>query len=102
MLNSIFYIIGYIGAGFIGGMQIPQIYHTHKSGKVKDISLYTLIMNFIASACMINYSIYFKLYPVVIANSCVATCDIVLFTLYAKYTFQWKLTKSPEQMVVLP
>lgn len=98
MQDIIFRTIGYAGGLLIGSMQIPQIYHTKKSGKVKDLSIYSVCMNFLAAVAMITYGTYFRLYPVLIANCSVAICDIILFYLYAIYVFSSDDTSGIEMV----
>ena len=103
-MNSLFTTLGYIGASFVATMQIPQIYHTYKSEKSKDISIYTLLMNLTAAGCMISYASYYKLYPVIISNSCIATCDFVLIYLYfrqrQKSQNDWTLENVQKQFTL--
>jgi len=76
--NLLFIILGYIGSSIIGIMLIPQVYLTIKTNKTDDLSVIFLIMNMIAVVTMIPYSIYFQLYPVLIANSSVGICNSIL------------------------
>lgn len=85
MTDIIFLSFGYIGACLISTMQIPQIKHTFRQKTVKDLSLYTLSMNLSAAACMLMYASYYRLYPIMLANSCISTCDIILICLYFRY-----------------
>jgi uncharacterized protein with PQ loop repeat len=85
MINIIFTAIGYLGSSLIATMQIPQIYHTVKSGKIKDLSLCSIFLNMFASACMFSYSSYYKLYPITIASGCVVLCDTVLISIFYYY-----------------
>ena len=90
MFEVIFLSIGYLGACFVATMQIPQIKHTCREKTVKDLSLYSLSMNLLASLCMLTYSSYFRLYPIFLANTCISSCDVILICLYFRYL------KNPE------
>ena len=85
MFEVVFLSIGYLGACFVATMQIPQIKHTFRTKTVKDLSLYSLSMNLSASLCMLMYSSYFRLYPILLANTSISSCDIILICLYFKY-----------------
>lgn len=85
MLNTIFLTLGYMGASLVATMQVPQIYHTVKNETVNDLSLYTLGMNFTAALCMLTYAGRFSLYPIMLANGCITTCDSILLCLYFRY-----------------
>lgn len=76
--ETIFSALGYIGSFIIGIMLIPQVYRTIKTKETKDISPYYIVLNIIAVGCMIPYSLYFCLYPVLIANCSVCVCNIVI------------------------
>ena len=85
MFEVVFLTFGYLGACFVSTMQIPQIKHTFREKTVKDLSLYTLSMNLTAAACMLMYASYFRLYPIMLANTCISSCDIILICLYFRY-----------------
>ena len=80
MVNAylIYISLGYIGSSLIGIMLIPQVYLTIKTNKTEDLSIVFLIVNMFAVLSMVPYSIYFSLYPVLIANSSVGTCNCIL------------------------
>lgn len=71
-------LFGYIGSIIVGIMLIPQVYLTIKTEKTDDLSIEFLILNMFAILAMIPYSIYFKLYPVIIANVSVGICNSIL------------------------
>ena len=74
----LFNTLGYIGSSMIGIMLIPQVYLTIKTKKTDNLSILFLIMNMTAVSTIIPYSIYFELYPVLIANSSVGICNSIL------------------------
>lgn len=86
--NLLFTILGYIGSYMIGIMLVPQVYLTMKTKNTEGLSIIFLIMNMVAVSAMIPYSIYFRLYPVMIGNSLVGICDSILlyYTLKNQYS----------------
>ena len=94
--NLLFIILGYIGSSMIGIMLIPQVYLTIKTNKTDDLSVIFLIMNMIAVVTMIPYSIYFQLYPVLIANSSVGICNSILLCYTIKNQNSKNKIQNPE------
>ena len=94
--NLLFIILGYIGSSMIGIMLIPQVYLTIKTNKTDDLSVIFLIMNMIAVVTMIPYSIYFQLYPVLIANSSVGICNSILLCYTIKNQNSKNQIQNPE------
>jgi uncharacterized protein with PQ loop repeat len=76
--DTIFDIFGYIGATFLSIMMIPQVYLTVKTNRTEDLSIKFIIFNLCAIAFLLPYSIYFKIYPVLIANFSVFICNFIL------------------------
>ena len=79
-LDELFNIFGYIGAGFLSLMMIPQVYLTIKTNKTDDISIKFLICNLGAIAFLLPYSIYFQIYPILIANFSVFVCNTIILS----------------------
>jgi MtN3 and saliva related transmembrane protein len=79
-------IIGYIGAFFISMMFVPQVYHIHKNKQVTAISYQTQFMSIIASIVMLIYGILLGSIPIIISNSCVMLCVLIIICL--KYKFE--------------
>ena len=74
--DDLFFItLGYIGSLMVGLMLIPQVYLTTKTNETENLSSFFLIMNMIAVSAMIPYSLYYELYPVLIANTSVGICN---------------------------
>ena len=92
--NLLYTILGYFGSCMIGSMLIPQVYLTINTKKTDDISLEFLIINMVAVSTMLPYSIYFKLYPVLIANFSVGICNSIL--LYYKIQNRYIKNKQLE------
>ena len=79
--DTLFNIIGYFGSGFLTIMMIPQVITSYKTKKVNDISFLFVFLNLMAVACLIPYSLYFGLYPVLAANVSVGICNLLLIFL---------------------
>ena len=75
---NIFNILGYIGASFLTVMMYPQVYQTVKTNKTRDISVNFIYLNLCAVSFLIPYSVHFKLYPVLMANTSVGICNFLL------------------------
>lgn len=76
--DTIYNIVGYFGSSFLTIMMIPQVITSYKTKKVDDISFVFVFLNILAAACLIPYSLYFKLYPVLAANISVGVCNLLL------------------------
>ena len=76
--DNIFNIFGYIGSGFLSIMLWPQIYLTIKTNKTDDISIKFLVANLCAIGFLLPYSIYYQLYPIIVANSSVFISNSIL------------------------
>jgi uncharacterized protein with PQ loop repeat len=96
----LFNTLGYIGSSMIGIMLIPQVYLTIKTNKTDDLSILFLIMNMTAVSNMIPYSIYFELYPVLIANSSVGICNSILLYHTVKNQYVRNKTESSEIEII--
>tara|TARA_Y100000992_G_scaffold186407_1_gene126132 strand:- start:1908 stop:2219 length:312 start_codon:yes stop_codon:yes gene_type:complete len=79
-------IIGLIGSISIGLSFIPQTYKTLKTNTVKSTSFLMFFITSSASICMIIYSVYYNVLPMLIANvSVLANSSIIMITyLYKK------------------
>ena len=77
-VDYIFTIFGYLGAGCLSIMMIPQVWHTVKTKKTEDLSIKFLLFNMLAICFLLPYSIYYKLYPILISNIFVAICNSIL------------------------
>ena len=52
--------------------------------KTDDLSIKSVFLNLFTQCCIFPYSLYFKLYPIAIANFSLGLCDIVLIGVYLK------------------
>lgn len=84
MNDEIFIIFGYI-ASIIGIiMMFPQVYLTIKKNSTEDLSIKTVFMNFMAQLFFLPYSLYFKLYPLLVANISIGICDTIILTIFVR------------------
>ena len=77
--DFLFELFGLIGAGILSITFLPQVYKTIKSGKTDDISMSTILLNIIASFFFVPYSFHFLLLPLIISNTTILLCQIVIF-----------------------
>ena len=75
-------IIGLIGSISIGLSFIPQTYKTLKTNTTKSTSFLMFFITSSASICMIVYSIYYKVLPMLIANVSVLTNSSIIMIAY--------------------
>ena len=75
-------IIGLIGSISIGLSFIPQTYKTLKTNTIKSTSFLMFFITSSASICMIVYSIYYKVLPMLIANVSVLTNSSIIMIAY--------------------
>ena len=78
-------ILGYVGAVSLTFLFIPQVYQTYKSKDTKNISVYFLFLEIIASVSFIWYGSLINSLPIIIANSSALMCAIFLINAKIKY-----------------
>ena len=83
----VFDILGYFGSSLLTIMMYPQVYLTIKTNKTDDLSINFVVLNFIATICLVPYSIYYNIIPIAIANISLLICNFILLSLYIKNTF---------------
>jgi len=76
--DLLFEVFGYLGAGCLSVMTIPQVLLTIRTNKTADISINFLIFNLLAVSFLLPYSYYYKIYPIMIANSSVGLCNLII------------------------
>lgn len=87
-------IIGLIGSISIGLSFIPQTYKTLKINTIKSTSFLMFLITSSASVCMIIYSVYYKVLPMLIANvSVLINCSIIMIA----YLYKKKILSLNEQ-----
>lgn len=87
MNEDIYIIFGFIGSIICSLMMIPQVYLTISLNKIEDLSIKFISMNLLAQLFFLPYSIYFMLYPLLLANISLSLCDLILITFYIKKYF---------------
>jgi len=86
-------IIGYIGTLFISMMFVPQVYHIYKNKQVTGISYQSQFMSIISSIIMLIYGTLLGSIPIMISNSCVMLCVLIIICL--KYKIE-SISKSTD------
>ena len=82
--KTIFIALGYTGTLSCIIQFFPQVYLTVSTDKTDDLSIKSVCLNLFTQCCIFPYSLYFKLYPIAIANCSIGICDIVLISVYLK------------------
>ena len=82
--ETIFIALGYIGSLSCIVQFFPQVYLTVSTDKTDDLSIKSVCLNLFTQCCIFPYSLYFKLYPIAIANFSLGICDIILIAVYLK------------------
>lgn len=78
-MNSLFYdICGYLGGGILAIVFIPQVYKTVITNKTEDISITSISLNIFASTLYIPYCFYYMLWPIIISNTTILICQIII------------------------
>ena len=75
---NIFEIFGYLASANACLMMIPQLYLSIKKKSFDDLSINMICMNLLTQALFFPYSIHFKLYPLIVVNSMLSSCDIII------------------------
>ena len=75
-------IIGLIGSISIGLSFIPQTYKTLKENTIKSTSFLMFFITSSASLCMIIYSVYYQILPMLIANVSVFVNSFIIMITY--------------------
>ena len=79
-------IIGYMAAGFLSVLFIPQVIKTFKTKDTKSISYLFLILQVFTSGLFITYGYLINSIPVILANISTLICNF--FLIYAKIRFK--------------
>lgn len=78
-------VFGYIGAGLLTILFMPQVYTTYKTKNVNGISYIFLIIEFLAALNFIIYGFLLKSFPIMIANFSAFICSILLLVAKIKF-----------------
>ena len=88
-------IIGLIGSISIGLSFIPQTYKTLKENTIKSTSFLMFFITSSASLCMVIYSVYYQILPMLVANvSVLVNSSIIMIT----YLYKKKLLTLNQQV----
>lgn len=84
-------IVGYIGAGLVAMMLIPQIIHTYKVKHVNGVSIYFIILNILIGIDFIIYSIFLDELPFLISEIIVLLSGLIFLFQYIYYRKNTKI-----------
>ena len=90
MDDKFFTIFGYLASANACLMMIPQVYVTLKKKSFEDVSIEMIYMNLLTQCLFFPYSYHFKIYPQLIVNSALFTCDIVIIFTYLHNSYMKK------------
>ena len=82
---SIFEIFGYVASANACLMMLPQLILTIKKKSFSDLSIKMISMNLLTQILFLPYTTHFKLYPFIIVNTMLASCDIIIIFYYYYY-----------------
>jgi len=85
MNEQIFTIFGYAASANACLMMFPQLYLTIKKKSFEDLSIKMILMNLFTQMLFFPYSTHFHLYPLIIVNTILSTCDVVILFFYFYY-----------------
>ncbi len=85
MNEQIFNIFGYAASANACLMMIPQLYLTVKKKSFEDLSIKMIVMNLFTQMLFFPYSTHFNLYPLIIVNTILSSCDVVILSFYFYY-----------------
>lgn len=88
MNDTIFSLFGYLASVNACLMMIPQVQLTINKRSFEDISIHMICMNLLTQGLFFPYSIYYNLYPLIIVNTMLSSCDIVIIFCYIRSNSQ--------------
>tara|TARA_Y100000816_G_scaffold280086_1_gene253073 strand:- start:257 stop:589 length:333 start_codon:yes stop_codon:yes gene_type:complete len=83
--NDVFQIFGYLASANACLMMLPQLFLTIKKKSFADLSIKMISMNLLTQFLFLPYSTHFNLYPLIIVNTMLASCDVVILGYYYYY-----------------
>lgn len=83
--NDVFQIFGYLASANACLMMLPQLFLTIKKKSFSDLSIKMISMNLLTQFLFLPYSTHFNLYPLIIVNTMLASCDVVILIYYFYY-----------------
>ena len=93
--NDVFQIFGYLASANACLMMLPQLFLTIKKKSFSDLSIKMISMNLLTQFLFLPYSTHFNLYPLIIVNTMLASCDVVILGYY----FYYKKKDSNDDLV---
>ncbi len=78
-------LLGFIGTFLTCVTLVPQVIHTYKSKKVKDLNLIMLIIMNASTIFWFIYGVFIKSRPVILANTIVFGLSLTLIILKIYY-----------------
>jgi len=87
---SIFEIFGYVASANACLMMLPQLILTIKKNSFSDLSIKMISMNLLSQILFLPYTTHFNLYPFIIVNTMLASCDIIIIFYYYYYYYKDK------------
>ena len=82
---DVFQIFGYLASANACLMMLPQLFLTIKKKSFADLSIKMIFMNLLTQFLFLPYSTHFNLYPLIIVNTMLASCDVVILIYYFYY-----------------
>jgi len=83
--NDVFQIFGYLASANACLMMLPQLFLTIKKKSFSDLSIKMIFLNLLTQFLFLPYSTHFNLYPLIIVNTMLASCDVVILIYYFYY-----------------
>ena len=80
-MDEIINPIGLVSSILITIMFVPQVVHVHKTKDTRAINYTFLCINLLASVMGLVYSIYFKVIPMIVANTSAGLFSISLISM---------------------
>ena len=83
--TDVFQIFGYLASANACLMMLPQLFLTIKKKSFSDLSIKMIFLNLLTQFLFLPYSTHFNLYPLIIVNTMLASCDVVILIYYFYY-----------------
>lgn len=84
MNELLFNIFGYLASLTACLMMIPQVQLTMNKCSFEDISIHMICLNLLTQCLFFPYSIHNNLYPLIIVNTMLSSCDLVIIICYIR------------------
>ena len=70
--------VAYVGMAFIVMSYVPQLLHTHRLRKTREISLVSLQCNFLGTLMMLLFAVFNDIKPMILTNAAILICVLLL------------------------